>query len=59
MKILDKYSRSEIELMLLESNSFRDFLRKIKSSSNGSGSYASIKIQLIRMEIKIPLLWKE
>lgn len=54
MKILEKYNKLELILLLENSKSFRDFLRKIKSSSNGSGSYRSIKTQLNRMEIEIP-----
>jgi len=54
MKILDRYEVSELILMLEESRSFRDFLMKIKSSSNGSGSYKSIKTQIIKKGIKIP-----
>jgi hypothetical protein len=54
MKILDKYETSELKTMLNESRSFREFLLKIKSSSNGSGSYKSIKTQIINKGIKIP-----
>lgn len=54
MKILDNLDLSEIQSKLNESKSFREFLLKIGSSSNGSGSYKSIKNQLIKLGIEIP-----
>ena len=54
MKILDKSNVSEIQRKLNESTSFREFLLKIGSSSNGSGSYKSIKNQLVKLGIIIP-----
>jgi len=54
MKILDNLDISEIQSKLNESKSFREFLLKIGSSSNGSGSYKSIKNQLIKLGIEIP-----
>lgn len=54
MKILEKYNNDEIQSKLNESNSFREFLLKIGASTNGSGSYKSIKKQLIELGIQIP-----
>jgi len=58
MKILEKYTKQEIEDLLKKSLSFRDFLIKIGSSYNGSASYGSIKKQLENMNIEIPKLKK-
>lgn len=55
MKIIEKFEISEIEFFLKESNSFREFLLKIGSSSNGSGAYKSIKSQLESIGIEIPI----
>ena len=55
MTILEKYTKEELELLLKESSSFRQFLIKIGSSSDGSGAYNSIKKQLSKLEIVIPL----
>lgn len=54
MKILDKFEPSKIKEILNESKSFREFLLKIESSTNGSGSYRSIKKQLLSLGIEIP-----
>ena len=54
MKILDNLDILDIQRKLNESNSFREFLLKIGSSSNGSGSYKSIKSQLIKLGVEIP-----
>lgn len=54
MKILEQYSKEEIEKMLSDSDSFREFLIKINSSSNGTGAYKSIKSQLSNLGIKLP-----
>ena len=54
MKILDNVDISDIQRKLNESKSFREFLLKIGSSSNGSGSYKSIKNQLIKLGVIIP-----
>jgi Zn finger protein HypA/HybF involved in hydrogenase expression len=54
MKILDNLEISEIKKMLNDSDSFREFLLKIGSSSNGSGSYKSIKNQIAKLGIDIP-----
>lgn len=55
MKILEKYTETEITKILSESNSFRDFLIKIGSSFSGSTAYISIKKQLSEMGIEIPI----
>ena len=54
MKIFDNLDISDIQRKLNESKSFREFLLKIGSSSNGSGSYKSIKNQLIKLGVIIP-----
>ena len=54
MKILDNLDILDIQRKLNESKSFREFLLKIGSSSNGSGSYKSIKNQLIKLGVLIP-----
>jgi len=54
MKILEHFSIDDIQRKLNESDSFREFLLKIGSSSNGSSSYKSIKNQLIKLGVKIP-----
>jgi len=54
MKILDNLDISDIQRKLNDSKSFREFLLKIGSSSNGSGSYKSIKNQLIKLGVIIP-----
>lgn len=54
MNILNSYEISEIEKMLFESKSFRDFLLKIGHSSNGSSAYRSIKDQLIKLGLALP-----
>ena len=53
--LLDKLSNDEIKALLNDSRSFREFLQKIGHSTNGSGSYRSIKNQLLKKEISIPL----
>jgi 5-methylcytosine-specific restriction endonuclease McrA len=55
MKILEKYTESEIIEILNESNSFREFLIKIGSSFSGSTAYISIKKQLMEIGIEIPI----
>lgn len=55
MKILEKYTELEINKILNESNSFREFLIKIGSSFSGSTAYISIKKQLKEMGINIPI----
>lgn len=54
MKILDRLDISDIQRKLNESESFREFLLKIGSSSNGTGSYKSIKNQLVKLGVEIP-----
>lgn len=54
MKILDNIDILDIQRKLNESKSFREFLLKIGSSSNGSGSYKSIKSQLVKLGVEIP-----
>jgi Zn finger protein HypA/HybF involved in hydrogenase expression len=54
MKILDNLDILDIQRKLNESKSFREFLLKIGSSSNGSGSYKSIKSQLVKLGVEIP-----
>jgi hypothetical protein len=53
MKIIERHEKIELERFLEESKSFREFLMKIGSSSNGSGSYKSIKNQLKSIGIEI------
>lgn len=54
MKIIEHFNIEEIQRKLNESKSFRDFLLTIGSSTNGSGSYKSIKNQLIKLGLNIP-----
>jgi len=54
MTILEKYTKEELEILLKESSSFRQFLIKIGASTNGSTSYNSIKTQLYKIGIIIP-----
>mgnify|MGYP000573677090 CR=1 FL=1 len=51
MKILEHFTKDELLDLLNSSTSFRDFLLKIGSSSNGTGAYKSIKKQLIEIGI--------
>jgi Zn finger protein HypA/HybF involved in hydrogenase expression len=55
MTILEKYTKEELEFLLNESISFRQFLKKIGSSTNGSSAYNSIKKQLDKLNIIIPI----
>lgn len=55
MRILDQFTKTQIENMLKESISFLQFLKKIGASSNGSGAYKSIKNQLNKLNIEIPI----
>lgn len=55
MKIIEHFSIEEIQRKLNESKSFREFLIKIGSSTNGSGSYKSVKGQLVNLGIEIPI----
>lgn len=54
MKILEYYKIDEIKEILNDSKSFKDFLKKIGHSYNGSSAYNSIKKQLIELELEIP-----
>lgn len=54
MKIIEQFNIEEIQRKLNESRSFREFLLKIGSSTNGSGSYKSMRNQLIKLGIEIP-----
>jgi hypothetical protein len=54
MKILEYYEIEQLNEILSNSISFKDFLNKIGHSHNGTSSYKSIKKQLIALGLEIP-----